>query len=331
MDDLDRAIQTLKNGDKRQAQMMLAAILRQTPENETAWFWMSRAVEEKDKRRMCLERALRINPSHYMARREMKLLGFETPAAAEPTRQEPAAYLPPAPARIAPPEPVKKPRPRYCSNCGEEVEGNFCSNCGQPVHQSRQTPVPERPAPPPPAPVMVQKIREPAVLADQETFIATPVAPLDQPRQPRPEAPAIHAPIVTRRRAEPASRFTAKRMVAAIGMAFIILAGLLTWRQTSEWKGIFLGWSDQSTIGLTTGPGIVSTLAAVLGMIVLFATDDEGRGHMYCALLSIVSAVGAAAYMAGTGDAAAGVGIYMVFLGTAITLGCFLIPSAKKS
>jgi hypothetical protein len=45
-------------------------------------------------------------------------------------------------------------RPRYCGNCGHELnpEDQFCQNCGTPVHRAARVPTPEADVPVPPPP-----------------------------------------------------------------------------------------------------------------------------------------------------------------------------------
>jgi hypothetical protein len=63
---LSLAIKTIKEGNKQLGQQLLSQVLQSDPNNEQAWLWMSAVVDE-DKRRYCIERALKINPNNQQA------------------------------------------------------------------------------------------------------------------------------------------------------------------------------------------------------------------------------------------------------------------------
>ncbi len=72
---LQRAITEIRSGDKETGQRLLAEVIRNDPRNETAWLWMSSAIDSDDHRRYCLERVLAINPQNQTARQGLEALG----------------------------------------------------------------------------------------------------------------------------------------------------------------------------------------------------------------------------------------------------------------
>jgi hypothetical protein len=67
MDKLTRAIEYTKSGDKAKARQLLTELIRDEPNNESAWLWMSGVVEKPDRQIYCLQQALRINPNNQHA------------------------------------------------------------------------------------------------------------------------------------------------------------------------------------------------------------------------------------------------------------------------
>ncbi|MBN1429093.1 MAG: hypothetical protein JXB07_11960 [Anaerolineae bacterium] len=72
-DNVQRAIDLIKSGDKQGGQRILAQVLKTDPQNELAWLWMSTVVD-RDKRRYCLEKTLSINPDNVQAKQALELL-----------------------------------------------------------------------------------------------------------------------------------------------------------------------------------------------------------------------------------------------------------------
>ena len=93
---LRRAIAAVKAGDKVAGRRLLAEVIRDDPRNETAWLWMSAALDSDQQRRTCLERVLAINPGNATAQQGLARLGstLQPPALSSPgTPPEPAALL----------------------------------------------------------------------------------------------------------------------------------------------------------------------------------------------------------------------------------------------
>ncbi|MBN1583201.1 MAG: YIP1 family protein [Anaerolineae bacterium] len=64
-----QAVTAIKLGDKTTGQRLLAQIIRGDPDNSQAWLWMSGVVNNDEQRHYCLERVLRVNPAHCLAKR----------------------------------------------------------------------------------------------------------------------------------------------------------------------------------------------------------------------------------------------------------------------
>ena len=78
MEKLTQAIHLIKTGEKAKGRKFLAEVIRSEPRNETAWLWMTAAVDSKDQRKQCLEKVLDINPNNEQARAGLsKMMGHE--------------------------------------------------------------------------------------------------------------------------------------------------------------------------------------------------------------------------------------------------------------
>lgn len=73
-DDLQQAIAMVRARDKRGARKILARLVRLDQKNETAWLWLGACVEEEDRERYCLEKALQINPENQKTRSALEKL-----------------------------------------------------------------------------------------------------------------------------------------------------------------------------------------------------------------------------------------------------------------
>ena len=72
------AIEALHDGNRVIAGVALARLVRRDPANLYAWLWLSRAVDEPDRQRYCIQRMLDINPSSEDAREELALIQRRT-------------------------------------------------------------------------------------------------------------------------------------------------------------------------------------------------------------------------------------------------------------
>ena len=81
---LQAAIAAIKSGEKTHGKALLAEVLLNDPNNETAWLWMSGAVDEPEERRYCLEKLLSINPNNAAAQAGLARLGIHPPPPSDP-------------------------------------------------------------------------------------------------------------------------------------------------------------------------------------------------------------------------------------------------------
>lgn len=61
------AIEHLKANERAEARAVLRSIIQSNSDFEDAWLWMSLAVDTLDQSAVCLDNALRINPSNSRA------------------------------------------------------------------------------------------------------------------------------------------------------------------------------------------------------------------------------------------------------------------------
>ncbi|MDX2139233.1 MAG: hypothetical protein SF123_14185 [Chloroflexota bacterium] len=74
-DRLKQAISAAQRGDKTAARRLLQQVLSEDKNNEIAWMWMASVVDTVDERRVCLQRALKINPNNARAQEALRRLG----------------------------------------------------------------------------------------------------------------------------------------------------------------------------------------------------------------------------------------------------------------
>ena len=99
-DDLLRqGIAALQAGDKAQARQLFSQAIRQNPDNEQAWLWLSGAVETTPDKLMCLNKVLAINPANETAQRGITAL---QKSSATPTSASLSPLETPVPQRIKP-------------------------------------------------------------------------------------------------------------------------------------------------------------------------------------------------------------------------------------
>jgi hypothetical protein len=89
---LNSAIATIKSGDKATGSRLLAKIILAEPSNETAWIWLATCVDDVEKKKYCLKKALSLNPGNYTYIRAIIKLELSI----QPNIEDiPAPYLPP--------------------------------------------------------------------------------------------------------------------------------------------------------------------------------------------------------------------------------------------
>ncbi len=89
-DQLDSALLALQNGEKEQARLILANLLRVDPKNELAWYWLATCVDSVQQQLDCLMRAIALNPANSQAQAALVKLD----QAAPPPNNKPEAVLP---------------------------------------------------------------------------------------------------------------------------------------------------------------------------------------------------------------------------------------------
>jgi hypothetical protein len=74
---INEAIDLIKRGERRQAHLVLDAVLKNDPDNERAWMWLSVCYEQNNEKVYCLQRVLEINPKNKHAINGLKKLGVD--------------------------------------------------------------------------------------------------------------------------------------------------------------------------------------------------------------------------------------------------------------
>jgi type VI secretion system protein VasI len=86
---LQQAIAAIKAGDKSTGKRLLAQVLQADPRNESAWLWLSYAVDNVAQKRQCLERVLKLNPANQTARRQLGAIDRLEAATVQPVQAAP--------------------------------------------------------------------------------------------------------------------------------------------------------------------------------------------------------------------------------------------------
>jgi hypothetical protein len=109
---LQQGIQAARVGDKPEAILCLAAVLKQEPRNISAWLWLSAVMDDPVRKKDCLEKVLRIDPANPSALRGLEQLEGSKPAIASPAPLEiPANSAMPTASKDPIPDPQTKPPP----------------------------------------------------------------------------------------------------------------------------------------------------------------------------------------------------------------------------
>lgn len=83
-DRIEQAVRHIELGNKMAAMSLLAQALKDEPENDEAWTWMAEVVDDPQKKEMCLEKALSINPANQEALEALSKINGEVQPSEEP-------------------------------------------------------------------------------------------------------------------------------------------------------------------------------------------------------------------------------------------------------
>lgn len=94
---LVKVINLIKKGDNKTAIPLLTALLKKEPKLEQGWYLLGMALEGNDKKARAFKQALKLNPDHEKAKKQLaKLEGSPPPAAPKPAPEpKPAPQEPP--------------------------------------------------------------------------------------------------------------------------------------------------------------------------------------------------------------------------------------------
>jgi tetratricopeptide (TPR) repeat protein len=117
---LKGGIEAAKAGEKDKARRLLEQVVEADPDNETAWLWLSAAVDTRGERIRCLEMALKLHPANQDAKMALEWLRSGVLSELSP-QVETERVL--------------------CGRCGtvNTVEDNFCRQCGTPLRSREES------------------------------------------------------------------------------------------------------------------------------------------------------------------------------------------------
>ncbi len=129
-DALQKGIRAARRGHKEPAQALLTQVVQAEPNNEEAWLWLARVVDDPLQKAECLQRVIALNPGNKWAAEQLNALQSGSAPAA-------GAAPPPVPPQAPGPSEMKL-ETLSCPNCGGSVELQggadiqtvVCSYCG---------------------------------------------------------------------------------------------------------------------------------------------------------------------------------------------------------
>lgn len=86
---LQKAVTALRAGNKSEAQVLLAKVIRDEPKNAHAWFLLSSLAESKEKQIAFAKKVLAIDPDHVGAQKRLSQLADHSTAVAPATKPAP--------------------------------------------------------------------------------------------------------------------------------------------------------------------------------------------------------------------------------------------------
>jgi hypothetical protein len=139
-DIISEAVELIENGKEDNASKILARHVLDKPQDEKAWYLLSKCVREPEKKKFCLEKVLQINPNNQNAYEDLNDLHIK------PESTKPSFIKTDLSEERTQPSGVYT---RQCPNCGQKVyeAEEVCRYCGynlnsrplQPTRPSKST------------------------------------------------------------------------------------------------------------------------------------------------------------------------------------------------
>lgn len=127
---LQTGITAIQRGDRDRGRAALLQVIDQDDQNEIAWLWLSKAIDDPDDVRIALENVLTLNPNNVEARTRLKQL--DTPPPPATSSEEWNRLLPETPKEIE----DDLDDPLLCVYCARptKAEQRKCPHCGQELY-----------------------------------------------------------------------------------------------------------------------------------------------------------------------------------------------------
>lgn len=90
--DTTQAIEIIRQGNLAEGAKILSQVIKNNPEDETAWLWMSACVTDTEKKIFCLNKVVQINPTNASARKGLAALGVDVPPLEQPEASASFSY-----------------------------------------------------------------------------------------------------------------------------------------------------------------------------------------------------------------------------------------------
>ncbi len=93
MSDLEtnQAIELIKQGNLVEGAKILSTVLKDQPDNELAWLWMSACVPDREKKIYCLQKVYQINPFNPAAKKGLESFGVQVEPVIPEEMEEPGS------------------------------------------------------------------------------------------------------------------------------------------------------------------------------------------------------------------------------------------------